>query len=268
VNRVRWSSQTRRWVFDWHGISEFEARKHGFRGLPRAVRAELTAVAAERRREERMAKLAEKEAAKIAEKAARKAASRERLRIRNKRYFRVWYSINKGAPAARRKAQRALLRNAPNLSEATDLSRERDAELPVPVAAAPGERVDGEVVGTFVDGSFQPVRAPLPSDAILDPTPELARQHNLALNASRSPPAPKAGRFRHSLNAEVAEITAKARRKFEERERRRDQMITVPREWFWQVAQGLLERLNGAQYAQLEKDLKAIVERERRLKGG
>ena len=77
------------------------------------------------------------------------------------------------------------------------------AALPVPVPPAPGERVEGEVVGTFIDGQFV-VRAPYASDAIIDPQPELDRQHALAFNASGrasgSPLPAKPGRFhRHSL---------------------------------------------------------------------
>jgi hypothetical protein len=73
---------------------------------------------------------------------------------------------------------------------------------------------------------------------------------------------------RRAARAETAEITRKALAKVEERARDRDRMISVDRAWFWQVAEGLLERLHGAQRVQLEKDLNAIVEREQRSKGG
>jgi hypothetical protein len=78
-------------------------------------------------------------------------------------------------------------------------ARDLDDELPVPVPQAQGERVEGEVVaGSFVDGEW---RAPYRSDAIIDPSSELTRLHNLAFNqsgrASGLPPAPKPGAYRH-----------------------------------------------------------------------
>jgi hypothetical protein len=67
---------------------------------------------------------------------------------------------------------------------------------------------DGDAIaGAFVNGEFQPdpapLRAPYRSDAIVDPSRELRRQHDLAFNgearASGSPPAPKPGRFHYRI---------------------------------------------------------------------
>jgi hypothetical protein len=73
---------------------------------------------------------------------------------------------------------------------------------------------------------------------------------------------------RRAARAEGDAITARSLAKFEERERDRERMISIDRKWFWSVAEGLLERLHGAQHDQLAKDLNALVDRERRLKGG
>jgi hypothetical protein len=110
---VKYRGDLKRWVFDWSGVSEEVAAAHGYRGLGRAARVELSVAEAERRHQERMARLAAEKAAKLALKAARKAAARERARIRRKLYFAAYYALHRERIAARRKAQRALLRNAP-----------------------------------------------------------------------------------------------------------------------------------------------------------
>jgi hypothetical protein len=73
---------------------------------------------------------------------------------------------------------------------------------------------------------------------------------------------------KRAARAANAEVTARALAKFEQRERDRDRMISVDRAWFWSVAEGLLERLDGEQGERLARDLNALVDRERRLKGG
>jgi hypothetical protein len=110
--RVKWRPDLGIWVFDWDGVSELEARRHGFRGLPRPARVHtlLDDAADERRHEARMAKLTDKEAAKIAEKAARQAAARDWRRARSKIYFAAYYTRNRERIAARRKAQRQASR--------------------------------------------------------------------------------------------------------------------------------------------------------------
>jgi hypothetical protein len=80
------------------------------------------------------------------------------------------------------------------------LRRERDHDEGVATWRPDADRVGG----SFVNGEFQPdptpVRARLPSDAIIDPQPELARLHAYAFNQSRrasgfSPSPAKPGRF-------------------------------------------------------------------------
>ena len=73
---------------------------------------------------------------------------------------------------------------------------------------------------------------------------------------------------RRAARAEGDAIVERARQKFEERERDRDRMISVDKKWFWSIAEGLLERLSGEQSERLARDLNALVDREKRLKGG
>jgi hypothetical protein len=73
---------------------------------------------------------------------------------------------------------------------------------------------------------------------------------------------------RRAAQAEGDAIVERARRRFEERQRDRERMISVDKRWFWSVAEGLLERLHGEQAERLAKDLNALVDREKRLKGG
>jgi hypothetical protein len=61
-----------------------------------------------------------------------------------------------------------------------------------------GRKIPGEfVAGEFLFEPDAPSARRHVANAIIDPGPELARQHAVAFNASRSPPTPKAGKFHH-----------------------------------------------------------------------
>jgi hypothetical protein len=127
--RVKWSAVARRWIEDPRGIPEAEACRHGFIGLTR--RDQLLHVVLDddpvpdvvlTRRDARLmvaflkrlsARLAERRSARearIAEKAALRAERQAAARARRKIYFAAWYSLNRAAVAARRKAQRQSTR--------------------------------------------------------------------------------------------------------------------------------------------------------------
>jgi hypothetical protein len=94
---VKYNCETWRWQFDWHGVSEAEAAKHGYRGLPRPV----AAVSRRRPRWNRpQIKLVfDGRAAKAALRVERAAAARERRLA----YYRgYWLSTLKARRAARR----------------------------------------------------------------------------------------------------------------------------------------------------------------------
>jgi hypothetical protein len=123
--RVKWSAVARRWIKDPRGISEAEARRHGFIGLTR--RDQLLHVVLDddpvpdvvlTRRDARLmvaflkrlsARLAERRSARearIAEKAALRAERQAAARARRKIYFAKWYSRNRGKVVERRKLKR------------------------------------------------------------------------------------------------------------------------------------------------------------------
>jgi hypothetical protein len=98
---VKWDAIERRWRFDWNGVSEAEARKHGFIALPRAYAARVPQFVVSP-----ASILAAVEKA-IAPAVRRLNADRlKRERARRKAYFAGWYAINRERVAARRKAQR------------------------------------------------------------------------------------------------------------------------------------------------------------------
>lgn len=98
---VKWSARARRWVFDWNGVSEAEARKHGFIALPRAYVPRVPQFVVSP-----ASILAAVEKA-IAPAVRRLKADRlKRERTRRRIYFASWYAANRERVAARRKAQR------------------------------------------------------------------------------------------------------------------------------------------------------------------
>jgi hypothetical protein len=102
---VKWDAIERRWRFDWNGVSEAEARKHGFIALPRAYvpRAPQFVVSP-------AAILAAVEAAIVPAVRRLEEARQKREQTKRKLYFAAWYSVNRGKVAARRKAQREAAR--------------------------------------------------------------------------------------------------------------------------------------------------------------
>jgi hypothetical protein len=102
--RVKYSCEKRRWQFDWNGVPEAEAAKHGYRPLPRPVAPPPPppdpAYARAVRDRAAAATWEAKRAAKA--KAAKKAASLERQRIRRRLYFAGYYAANRERIAARR----------------------------------------------------------------------------------------------------------------------------------------------------------------------
>jgi hypothetical protein len=102
---VKWDGVARQWRFDWNGVSEFEARKHGFVALPRAYvpRAPQFVVSP-------ASILAAVEKAIAPAVRRLKAARLNRERARRKAYFAAWYSRNRGKVAARRRLKREAAR--------------------------------------------------------------------------------------------------------------------------------------------------------------
>jgi hypothetical protein len=103
--RVKWSSDKRRWVHDWSGVTIEEARLHGFRGLPRPPMAAVTKPPRLRWRAPRVWLLVGATAAMAARKAERLAAVRDRQRA----YFVSWYAANRERIAEKRKGVRVTV---------------------------------------------------------------------------------------------------------------------------------------------------------------
>jgi hypothetical protein len=73
---------------------------------------------------------------------------------------------------------------------------------------------------------------------------------------------------RRLARAETAEITELALRKAAVRAAKKHLMITVDKKLFWDIASFALSKLNGQAYAELERELTAIDDRDKRLSGG
>jgi hypothetical protein len=104
--RVKWSSERRRWVFDWNGIALEEARKHGYR--PRLVADPVTPAAQFRVPVASILAAVEKAIAPAVRRLKADRLKRERARRRD--YFARWYALNRLDLAARRKLKRQATR--------------------------------------------------------------------------------------------------------------------------------------------------------------
>ena len=112
---VKWDAIERRWRFDWNGVSEAEARKHGFTALPRAYVPRVPQLVVSP-----ASILAAVEKA-IAPAVRRLKADRlKRERARRRDYFARWYALNRLDLAARRKLKREASHHLTRLSSSFD----------------------------------------------------------------------------------------------------------------------------------------------------
>jgi hypothetical protein len=99
--RVKYNCETWRWQFDWAGVSEEEAAKHGYRPMPRPV----VIVGGQNRpptyrprwRRPQIKLVHDGRAAKAALRAERAAAAREKQRL----YQAAYYAAHRGLHAKR-----------------------------------------------------------------------------------------------------------------------------------------------------------------------